>query len=74
MALLLMGTRIMLPPEAVTVLGAVWLLIVLPSFVCATALMIYCARKTGRGAESWTGELAFWSVVPVGAFIMLWVF
>ena len=74
MSLLLMVGRIMMPAEAVTVLGAVWLLVVLPSFLCATGLMAYCAKTAGREVSSWSGELAFWSVVPVGAFIMLWVF
>ena len=74
MALLLVTGRILMPSEAVTVLAAAWAVVVLPSYIAGGALMLYCARKTRREVGSWSGELAFWSVMPVGAFVMLWVF
>ncbi len=73
MALLLAVGRIMTPPEAVFALRAVFLVVVLPSVVCASVLVIYHARKVSRPAASWTGELAFWSVMPATTAFVLWV-
>ncbi len=66
--------RIMLPATAVQLMQIAWLILVLPSFLCAVALLVYHAFKTKRALDSYTGEMAFWSVAPATAAAMLWMF
>lgn len=74
LSLFLCTGRMMLPSAALELLRISWLILVLPSYLCAAALVIYLARQTGRPFGNWSGELAFWSVLPATAAILLWAF